>query len=136
MSMKLPLEIPINTEPDIVVARRKCREVAKDLKFNLVDQTRLTTATSELARNIFEYAGSGFVRLDEVNDGTGRDGLQIEFVDEGPGIDDIETAMGEGWSSHRGMGMGLPGAKKLMDSFMIESEPGKGTRVVIRKWKR
>jgi serine/threonine-protein kinase RsbT len=101
--------------------------------FNLVDQTRITTAASELARNIQEYAGTGEVTIEEIEEQERR-GIKIVFEDHGPGIPDIDKAMSEGWSSHRGIGMGLPGTKKLMDDFKLESQVGKGTKVTIIKW--
>ncbi len=133
--MTLIEEIKIQEEKDIVLCRRACREVARQLQFNLVDQTRITTATSELARNIFEYAGEGIVRIEKISKNM-KQGLQITFMDEGPGIKDLNEAMGEGWSSHRGMGMGLPGARKLMDEFSITSTLGEGTRITVTKWRR
>jgi len=138
MKSKLLRTNPINEEKDVVLCRRACREEAKKHGFNLVDQTRITTAASELARNVYEYAGKGETRIEllEPDDPTdGSVGLRLIFEDQGPGIPDIEKALGEGWTSHRGMGLGLPGAKKLMDEFTIESEVGKGTRVTIVKWR-
>ena len=134
--MSILREIVINTEHDIVLCRRACREVAKDYHFNLVDQTRITTAASELARNIFEYAKSGVVTLEILNNDIGEVGLQAVFHDDGPGIENIEIAMREGWTSHRGMGLGLPGSQKLVDEFIIESTPKKGTTVTIVKWRK
>lgn len=125
--------IQINEERDIVICRQACREWAKSIGFNLVDQTRITTSASELARNIHDYAGSGEVIIEETED-NGRAGIKIVFKDEGPGIPNLEQAMGEGWTSKGSMGMGLPGSKKLMDGFEIISEAGKGTMVTIWKW--
>ncbi|NQS99219.1 MAG: anti-sigma regulatory factor [candidate division Zixibacteria bacterium] len=125
--------IPILEERDVVICRQACREWARRIGFNLVDQTRITTAASELARNIHEYAGAGEVIIQEVEDETRR-GIKITFQDQGPGLDDVEEAMKEGYTSHKGMGMGLPGSKKLMDEFYIQSEPEKGTSVTIYKW--
>lgn len=125
--------IPILEERDVVICRQACREWARRIGFNLVDQTRITTAASELARNIHEYAGAGEVIIQEVDDETRR-GIKITFQDQGSGIEDIEHAMKEGTTSHKGMGMGLPGSKKLMDEFYIQSEPEKGTIVTIYKW--
>jgi len=129
-------KIEIMNEHDIVLCRRACREVAKELGFNLVDQTRITTAASELARNIFEYAGQGEVIMEFIAGPEGSNGLKLEFVDEGPGIENIEEAMGEGWTSNKGMGLGLPGSKKLMDEFHIESQLGKGSKITAIKWQR
>ncbi|MBC8278307.1 MAG: anti-sigma regulatory factor [FCB group bacterium] len=125
--------IQVSEERDIVICRQACREWAKSIGFNLVDQTRITTSASELARNIHDYAGTGEVTIEEIED-NGRTGIKIVFKDEGPGIANLEQAMGEGWTSKGSMGMGLPGSKKLMDDFEIISESGKGTTVTIWKW--
>lgn len=134
--MSVLRQIGIHSEHDIVLCRRACREVAKDYQFNLVDQTRVTTAASELARNIFEYADTGQVTIEILTNEVGDIGLKITFQDEGPGIENIEEAMREGWTSHRGMGLGLPGSKKIVDEFDISSTPGKGTTVTIVKWRK
>ncbi|MBC8204958.1 anti-sigma regulatory factor [bacterium] len=126
-------KIEILEEKDVVVCRQACRNWAKRMNFNLIDQTRITTAVSELARNIQEYAGQGEVQIQIVEKDMRR-GLRIIFIDHGPGIKNIKLAMSEGWTSHRGMGMGLPGAKRLMDEFALESEAGKGTTVTTCKW--
>jgi serine/threonine-protein kinase RsbT len=126
-------KILIQEERDIVICRQICRQFAYMMGFNLVDQTRITTAASELARNIQEYAGTGEVTIEEIEEQERR-GIKIVFEDHGPGIPDIDKAMSEGWSSHRGIGMGLPGTKKLMDDFKLESQVGKGTKVTIIKW--
>ena len=134
--MERTRHIPIENEHDIVLCRRSSRELARELGFNLVDQTRITTTASELARNIYEYAQKGEVVIDAIENGEGHIGLKMEFIDEGPGIENVETALGEGWTSHRGMGLGLPGSKKLMDEFNIESTVGKGTKVTVIKWQK
>jgi serine/threonine-protein kinase RsbT len=128
--------IEIETERDIVLCRRVSREMARELGFNLVDQTRITTTASELARNIYEYAKSGEVAFEVVNSESGLTGLQMVYKDTGPGIENLSSALDEGWTSHRGMGLGLPGSKKLMDEFSIESEVGVGTTVTVVKWLR
>lgn len=128
-----PEVIEIYTERDIVICRQACRDWAKILGFNLVDQTRITTSASELARNIHDYAKSGEVII-EADESEGKRGIKITFNDKGPGIDDIEEAMNEGWTTKGSMGMGLPGSKKLMDDFYINSEKGRGTTVIIWKW--
>lgn len=128
--------IPIREEQDIVTCRRACREAARELDFNLVDQTRITTAASELARNIYEYAGEGEVVIEQVDDEMKGTGLCLRFIDHGPGIENIGQALGEGWSSHRGMGLGLPGSRRLMDDFSLKSVPGEGTKVTVVKWCR
>ncbi len=127
-------EVPIETEGDIVLARRTVREVAGEAGFGLTDITRIVTASSELARNIFKYAGKGTLRWRciENND---RQGLELQFVDHGPGIPDVELALQEGYSTSNGLGMGLPGVKRLMDEMQIQSSPGQGTTVTLKKWR-
>lgn len=126
-------EIHIRDEKDIVIARQKAREAAKSMNFSITDQTRIITAVSELTRNIYEYAGTGIVTIEVSSSGVKR-GLMISFIDEGPGIKDTEIALQEGFTTGKGMGLGLPGSKRLMDDFMISSEQGKGTRIIIKKW--
>jgi serine/threonine-protein kinase RsbT len=128
--------INIEDEHDIVLCRRTCREIAKNHGFNLVDQTRITTAASELARNVYEYAKSGIVSVEIITDLEHEAGIKVIFADKGPGIEDVEKALGEGWTSHKGMGLGLPGSKKLMDEFEIETEVGVGTTITVIKWLR
>ncbi len=125
--------VEINEEQDVVLCRQICREWAKNIGFNLVDQTRITTSASELARNIHDYAGNGEVIIEQVDDGNRR-GIKITFKDKGPGIPDVEKAMNEGYTTRGSMGMGLPGSKKLMDDFSIISKPNEGTTVIIWKW--
>jgi serine/threonine-protein kinase RsbT len=129
------LEVPIRTEGDIVVARRAVREAANGLGFGITDVTRIVTAASELARNIVKYAVEGTLRVTTIEH-DGSIGLELEFSDRGPGIADIPRAMAEGFSTTGGLGMGLPGARKLMDDLRIESRVGEGTLVVIRKWRK
>jgi serine/threonine-protein kinase RsbT len=126
-------EVIIKTERDIVAARRTVRERAADLGFNETDVTRIVTAASELARNIYKYAGEGLMRW-RVVQGNSRRGIELQFVDHGPGMADISTALQDGYSSSGGMGMGLPGAKRLMDHMEIESAVGQGTRITLKKW--
>lgn len=126
--------LPVRSEQDIVAVRQTVRKLAQDLKFSLVDQTKLVTAASELARNTFVYGGGGDMRWEILADGL-RSGLRLTFEDNGPGIADLELAMKDGWTSGGGLGMGLPGAKRLVGEFSIESAPGAGTRVSIGKWK-
>jgi serine/threonine-protein kinase RsbT len=128
-------EFSIESESDIVMARKTVREVAAALNFGLTDVTRIVTAASELTRNIYLYAGSGVMRWRCLDQG-GRAGLELTFEDQGPGIPDIEQAMAMGFTTSKGLGLGLPGAKRLMDEMTIESEAGKGTRIVVRKWVR
>ncbi|KNY26294.1 anti-sigma regulatory factor [Pseudobacteroides cellulosolvens] len=126
-------EVMINEERDIVIARQKSREAAKEMNFGLVDQTRIITAVSELSRNVYEHAGSGRVVIEVISNGSQK-GLMFSFIDEGPGIEDIELVMKEGFTTGKGMGLGLPGSKRLMDYFFITSQVGIGTKVVIKKW--
>jgi serine/threonine-protein kinase RsbT len=127
--------IQIETSTDIVRVRRKVREIATTLGFSITDVARIVTAASELARNIVQFAGSGvmqwtILRRNELI------GIQLIFVDKGPGIPDVELAMREGYSSGNGLGMGLPGVKKLMDEMEVKSKIGKGTKIKIIKWLR
>jgi len=126
--------LPVRSEQDIVAVRQMVRKLAQDLKFSLVDQTKMVTAASELARNTLVYGGGGDMRWEILTDGL-RSGLRLTFEDNGPGIADMELAMKDGWTSGGGLGMGLPGAKRLVGEFSIESAPGAGTRVSIGKWK-
>ncbi|WP_270566384.1 anti-sigma regulatory factor [Clostridium beijerinckii] len=126
-------EVSIEYEKDIVVARQKAREVSKILEFGIVDQTRIITAVSELARNIFLYAKQGTVKYEEIFE-EGKHGLKISFKDKGPGIEDVEFAMQGGYSKGRSMGLGMSGSKRLMDEFYVTSILEKGTEIVIKKW--
>lgn len=124
----------IGTENDIVMARKSIREAAVALGFGVTDVTRIVTATSELTRNIYVYAGGGVMRWHPISrDGQG---LELVFEDQGPGIPDIAQAMQPGFSTGKGLGMGLPGSKRLMDEMDVQSEIGKGTTIWIRKWLR
>lgn len=127
--------VKIVNEWDIVAARQLGRNVAKDLGFGTVDQARITTAISELARNIYLYAGTGMVSIEKISE-HGRDGMIIIAKDEGPGILDIRRVMEDGYTTSGGLGAGLPGVKRLMDTFDIESTPGKGTEIRVTKWLR
>jgi serine/threonine-protein kinase RsbT len=127
--------VPIKSENDIVVARRVVRDVATQLCFGVTDVTRVITAASELARNVFLYAGEGVMRWCTF-DRAEAVGLELTFEDGGAGIPDIELAMKPGYSTSRGLGLGLPGAKRLMDEMEIHSEVGNGTTVTVRKWLR
>jgi serine/threonine-protein kinase RsbT len=128
--------IPIQSEQDIVRARQRAREVARTLGFGMVDQSRIATAVSELARNVVRYASDG--RGDAyIRTLTGETvGIEIVVADNGPGIENVEEALRDGFSSGSGMGMGLPGARRLMDELVIDSVPRRGTAVTIRKWRR
>jgi serine/threonine-protein kinase RsbT len=129
--------LPIADENDIVLARQLARETARALGFGLVDQSRIATAVSELARNVVRYASGaqGNVRLRTLSADRGT-GVEITVSDDGPGIPDVELAMQAGFTSGAGLGMGLPGTRRLMDEMEIDSAPGRGTTVTIRKWRR
>lgn len=124
----------LHGERDVVAARQLVRRLAQEIGFSLVDQTKIVTATSELARNTVRYGLGGEMRFEVVNNGA-RTGLRLTFVDEGPGIADLKLAMSDGFTTGSGLGMGLSGAKRLVNEFEIESAPGKGTRVTIVRWK-
>jgi serine/threonine-protein kinase RsbT len=125
--------VAINNPDDIVDARKPGHQLALDLGFTLTDVTMIATAISEVARNITSYAGHGAVRV-SVADREGRQALVIRAEDEGPGIADIERAMEDGYSTGRGLGLGLPGARRLMDQLIVESELGRGTVIEMWKW--
>ena len=128
-------QVVIKSEGDVVTARKVAREVASRIGFGLTDVTRIVTAVSELARNVITYAGSGAMLWQEL--GTEKDvGIELAFQDNGPGIADIREAMQEGFSTGAGLGMGLPGSKRLMDEMEVHSVVGAGTRVIIRKFLR
>jgi serine/threonine-protein kinase RsbT len=126
--------VPIKTSSDVVLARQKVRQWAIEMKFTLVDQTKLVTAASELARNALEHGKGGHMVIEKVANSI-KDGLKLVFEDKGPGIADIETALRDGFTSGGGMGLGLGGSKRLVNDFQIESEPGKGTRITVVRWK-
>jgi|SRR5579871_249996 len=127
-------EVPVRSERDIVLARQLVRKLAQQQKFSLVDQTKIVTAASELARNALIYGGGGVMRWELLNSAD-RHGLRLVFADEGPGIPNLEIAMTDGWTSGNGMGMGLSGAKRLVNEFDIDTRVGGGTRVSIARWK-
>jgi serine/threonine-protein kinase RsbT len=127
--------VKILSEWDIVAARQLGRNIAKELGFGTVDQTRITTAISELARNIYLYAGKGEIHFEPVNS-LGKNGLKIIAVDYGPGIQDIRRVMEDGFSTSGGLGAGLPGVKRLMDEFDLISTLGEGTTIEAVKWLR
>ena len=126
--------LPLRDEQDVVRARQAVRARMQELQFSLVDQTKLVTAASELARNAVIYGKGGDMTI-EVAMLNERTAIRLTFEDHGPGIADMESAMTDGWTSGNGLGMGLPGAKRLVNEFRIESTPGKGTRVQIARWK-
>lgn len=132
--MPLSRSIALENEHDIAVARGEARSIAAALGFRLVDQTRIATVASELARNIVKYAKRGRMIAHTVDGAGGRRGLRLVFEDTGPGIPDISAAMRDGFSTGGGLGKGLPGSKRLVDEFEIESELGRGTRVSVIRW--
>ena len=127
--------IPLESDHDVAIARAQVRLLAAALGFRLLDQTRLATVASELARNVVKYAGRGrLIAQPTTQEHTGRDGLRLIFEDEGPGISNLDDALRDGFSTSRGLGKGLPGSRRLVDEFHIESEMGRGTRVTVVRW--
>ncbi|HEY2629008.1 MAG TPA: anti-sigma regulatory factor [Usitatibacter sp.] len=127
-------ELPIRSSEDVVRLRQAVRDCAVAAGMSLVDQTKIITAASELGRNTLQYGGGGKVVVSTLADGSRR-GVRLEFLDEGPGIADIERALTDGYTSGGGLGLGLGGAKRLSNEFSIDSAPGRGTRVMIARWK-
>jgi serine/threonine-protein kinase RsbT len=134
MPIQLSETIEIQSSADVVLVRQTVRKFAVEIGFSLVDQTKIVTAASELARNTLDYGGGGTVKLEHLQEGL-RQGLRLIFEDQGPGIPDIEMALKDGFTTGGGLGMGLGGTKRLMSEFSLESEVGKGTRVTIARWK-
>jgi serine/threonine-protein kinase RsbT len=128
--------ITIESDADVVAARQRAREMAGALELTSTDQTLLATAISEVARNIRAYAVRGEVVLGIVRDDNGRRGIRVIARDDGPGIADVELAMQDGYTSGGGLGLGLPGARRLVDDFEIETSPGQGTKVTLVMWAR
>ena len=126
--------IALESEHDIIIARSEVRALAAGLGFRLIDQTRLVTVTSELARNVVKYASRGRMIAQPLDAPPARAGLRLVFEDSGPGIPDVNAAMRDGFSTGRGLGKGLPGSKRLVDLFEIESTVGVGTRVTVVRW--
>jgi serine/threonine-protein kinase RsbT len=126
--------LPLRVEQDVVLARQAVRKMTQELCFSLVDQTKMITAASELARNTVIYGGGGEMKWEMLLDGA-KNGLRLTFEDHGPGIPDLTLAMKDGWTSGTGLGKGLSGTKRLVNEFDIASEVGKGTRVTIARWK-
>ena len=129
-------ELPIRTGDDVVRVRQQVRVVAAKSGLSLVDQTKVVTAASELARNALVHGGGGLARVEVVTSALGKSGVRIGFTDEGPGITDLDLALTDGWSSGAGLGLGLSGARRLVDEFELTSKPGTGTSVVVVKWSR
>ncbi|MFC0253956.1 anti-sigma regulatory factor [Massilia consociata] len=125
----------LQSDEDVVGLRKQVRERAVAIALSLVDQTKLVTAASELARNTIKYGGGGEVHLDSLSDGI-RNGVGLLFIDAGPGIPDVDSALRDGFTTGGGLGLGLGGSKRLVDEFTIDSRPGEGTAVQVVKWKR
>ena len=134
--MEAETRIAIESDADVVTARQRARELAGELDMSSTDQTLLATAISEVARNITTYATRGEVRLSVVHDGDGRQGIEVVASDEGPGIEDIDRALQDGYTTGGGLGLGLPGARRLVDEFDIQSGPSGGTTVTLVMWGR
>jgi serine/threonine-protein kinase RsbT len=129
------MHVPIHTEYDIVTARHEVRNLCTSLNFSSGEQTLVATCVSELARNIVQYAGTGEMIIGLIYERDEK-GIMIIAEDKGPGIPDIELAMKDGYSTSKGLGLGLPGCKRIMEEFEIVSRPGVGTKVTVKKWKR
>ncbi|MFD3519110.1 anti-sigma regulatory factor [Streptomyces sp. NPDC058653] len=127
--------LPIDANDGVVRARQVARTLAQQCRLSLVEQTKLVTAASELARNTLVYGGGGTMTASLVDE-RGRRGVRLVFADQGPGIPDVDLALTDGWTSGSGMGLGLSGSKRLVDDFVLESAPGRGTTVTITKWGR
>jgi serine/threonine-protein kinase RsbT len=126
--------LPIKNSSDVVFVRQRVRVWATELKLSLVDQTKVVTAASELGRNTLEHGGGGELEIAEVSNGVRR-GLRLTFTDKGPGIEDVKLALTDGFTTKQGMGLGLGGSKRLMNEFEIRTSPGKGTTVIVIRWK-
>ena len=129
------IRVAIRTDADVVTARQEARTLGASLGFTSTDLTLLATAISEVARNITTYAGEGEVRLRIIRD-AGRDGVEVVAVDEGPGIANVELAMQDGYTTGNGLGLGLPGTRRLVDAFDLQTVPGAGTTIRLVKWTR
>jgi serine/threonine-protein kinase RsbT len=129
-------ELPIQSGDDVVRVRQRVRVLAAESGLSLVDQTKVITAASELARNALVHGGGGLARVEVVRSGNGKSGVRIGFSDEGPGIPDLDLALTDGWTTGDGMGLGLSGARRLVDEFELTSKVGGGTSVVVVKWSR
>ena len=134
MSVQKREVLPVKTSNDVVLARQKVRQLAVELRFSLVDQTKLVTAASELARNALDHGKGGTMTVEVLVNGA-RSGLKMIFEDQGPGIANVEDALKDGFTTGSGMGLGLGGSKRLVNDFSIESEVGKGTRITAVRWR-
>jgi serine/threonine-protein kinase RsbT len=134
MSVQKREVLPLKTSSDVVLARQKVRQWAVELRFSLVDQTKLVTAASELARNALDHGKGGSMTIEMLNVAA-KSGLRLTFEDHGPGIPDIDLALKDGFTSGSGMGLGLGGSKRLVNEFSIESEVGRGTKITVARWR-
>ncbi len=134
MAILLVERAPVASSEDVIRVRQLVRDCVVKLGFSLVEQTKMVTAASELARNTLEHGGGGQVMMEEVHEGIRR-GLRVTFSDQGPGIPNLEQALKDGFTTRNGLGLGLSGSKRLVNEFYIESKPGKGTSVTIVRWK-
>lgn len=126
--------LPVRSDYDIVAVRHRVRALAVEMHFSIVDQTKLVTAASELARNTLRYGGGGEMKLEVLHEGV-REGLRMVFEDHGPGIPDLDAALRDGFTTGNGLGLGLGGARRLVNDFEIASRPGEGTRVAVTRWR-
>ena len=133
IALSEPGSLPLADALDVAACRQTVRRLTAALKFSIIGQTMLITAASELARNTLLHGGGGRFSWEVIDAGTRR-GVRLRFEDEGPGIPDIQRAMTDGWTSGKGLGLGLPGAKRLVNEFEVESAVGRGTRVAITRW--
>ena len=129
-------ELPISSGDDVVRVRPHVRNAAAGCGLSLVDQTKLVTAASELARNTLIHGGGGVATVEVVKSAKGRSGVRLHFTDEGPGIADVDLALTDGWTTGTGLGLGLSGSRRLVDEFELNSKPGAGTNIVVVKWSR
>ena len=127
-------ELPLHTDTDVVLARQRVRQLCQEQGFSIVDQTKMVTAASELGRNARTHGKGGVMTAEKVTDGV-RKGVRLTFIDNGPGIPDLELAFKDGWTSGGGLGMGLSGAKRLVQDFEIDTTPGQGTTIVVARWR-
>jgi serine/threonine-protein kinase RsbT len=134
LAMPVSGSMPVASEQDIVLCRQMVRKLTQELRFSLVDQTKMVTAASELSRNAVVYGGGGVMRWEVLANGK-RSGLRLVFEDKGPGIADVALALSDGWTSGKGLGLGLSGSKRLVNEFDLRSAPGAGTCVTIARWK-
>ena|ERR1700744_1603424 len=134
MSVQKRERFQLKTSNDVVIGRQRVRQLAVELRFSLVDQTKLVTAASELARNVLDHGKGGEMTIEVLSEGA-RSGIRLTFEDQGPGIPDIEQALKDGFTTGGGMGLGLGGSKRLVNDFSIESQVGKGTKITVARWR-